>query len=63
MIQMSETKKAEYEEKTKDRIIKYLEAQGYEAAGPVLEMYFDMDPDAVEPSKLRTQVWIPVVKK
>ena len=27
---MSEIKKAEYEQKTKDRIIKYLEAQGYE---------------------------------
>ncbi|UCE98007.1 MAG: type II/IV secretion system protein, partial [Dehalococcoidia bacterium] len=27
---MSETKKVEYGEKTKNRIIKYLEAQGYE---------------------------------
>ncbi len=45
------------------KLIEWLTAQGYEAAGPVLEMYFDMDPDAVDPSKLRTQVWIPVIKK
>jgi effector-binding domain-containing protein len=53
-------------EKTGETIVKlteWLTANGYEPAGPVLETYFDMDPDAVDPAKLRTQVWIPVVKK
>ncbi len=52
-------------EKTGETILKlteWLTAKGYEAAGPVLETYFDMNPDEVDPARLRTQIWIPVKK-
>lgn len=41
----------------------WLEANGYEAAGPILEKYMDMNPATVDPKDLKTEIWIPVKKK
>jgi effector-binding domain-containing protein len=53
-------------EKTGETIVKlteWLGSKGYETSGPILETYFDMNPDEIDPAKLRTQIWIPVKKK
>jgi effector-binding domain-containing protein len=41
----------------------WLAANGYEAAGPVLERYLDQNPMGVKPEDLRTEIWIPCVKR
>ncbi len=44
-----------------DAIVKiqdWLAENGYVAAGPVVERYLDMDPDAVKPEELRTEIWV-----
>lgn len=46
-----------------ERIMAWLAAHGYEAAGPVLERYLDMNPMAVKPEDLRTEIWVPCKKK
>jgi len=48
---------------TVDKIMAWMAAQGYEAAGPVLERYLDMNPMAVKPEELRTEIWVPCKKK
>jgi effector-binding domain-containing protein len=48
---------------TVDKIMAWMAAQGYEAAGPVLERYLDMNPMAVKPEDLRTEIWVPCKKK
>lgn len=45
------------------KIMAWMEAHGYEAAGPVLERYLDMNPMAVKPEELRTEIWVPCKKK
>jgi effector-binding domain-containing protein len=45
------------------KILDWMDVNGYVQAGPVLERYLDMDPSAVKPEDLRTEVWIPVKKK
>lgn len=45
------------------KIMARLSALGYQAAGPILERYLDADPSAVDPSKLRTEIWIPCQKR
>jgi len=44
-------------------IMDWVAAHGYEAAGPVLERYLDMNPAAVKPEELRTEIWVPCKKK
>jgi len=45
------------------KIMDWLDAQGYEADGPVLERYLDQNPAAVKPEDLRTEIWVPCRKK
>lgn len=45
------------------KMLDWMDVNGYVQAGPVLERYLDMDPSAVKPEDLRTEVWIPVKKK
>ena len=45
------------------KVMVWLAANGYEAAGPVLERYLDMNPMAVKPEDLRTEIWVPCKKK
>jgi AraC family transcriptional regulator len=45
-----------------DEIWRWLEARGYAVDGPVLERYLDQDPSAVPPDKLRTEIWVPVIR-
>lgn len=44
------------------KIRAWIAANGYEAAGPVLERYLDQNPSAVDPRKLRTEIWIPCIR-
>jgi effector-binding domain-containing protein len=45
------------------KVMAWLDAQGYEATGPVLERYLDQNPMAVKPESLRTEIWVPCRKK
>ena len=45
------------------RIMDWAAANGYEAAGPILERYLDMNPATVKPEELRTEIWVPCKKK
>jgi len=46
-----------------EKVMAWVAAHGYEAAGPVLERYLDMNPMAVKPEDLRTEIWVPCKKK
>jgi effector-binding domain-containing protein len=46
-----------------EKIMAWLDAQGYEATGPVLERYLDQNPAAVKPESLKTEIWVPCRKK
>ncbi len=45
------------------KIMAWAAANGYAATGPILERYLDQNPSAVDPSKLRTEIWVPVAKR
>jgi len=45
------------------KVMAWLAANGYEPSGPVLERYLDMNPMAVKPEDLRTEIWVPCQKK
>jgi effector-binding domain-containing protein len=45
------------------RIMTWLSAGGYEAAGPVLDRYLDMNPMAIKPEERRTEIWVPCKRK
>jgi effector-binding domain-containing protein len=45
------------------KIMEFIEKSGYKAAGPVMEKYLDMNPQAVKPEELRTEINVPVEKK
>jgi len=45
------------------RIFEWMEANGYEQVGPVLEKYLNMPSPDINPAALRTEIWIPVQKK
>ena len=45
------------------KIFEWMEANGYETAGPVLEKYLNMPSPDVDPETLRAEVWVPVQKK
>ncbi len=44
-------------------IQEWLEENGYSQAGPILERYLDPDPSRVSSSGLKTEIWIPCVKR
>ena len=48
---------------TVDKIMAWIAAHGYEVSGPILERYLDMNPMAVKPEDLRTEIWVPCKKK
>ena len=45
------------------RIFEWMETNGYEQAGPVLEKYLSMPSPDIDPATLRAEIWIPVQKK
>jgi effector-binding domain-containing protein len=45
------------------KIFEFIAKSGFKAVGPTMEKYLDMDPSAVKPEELRTEINIPVVKK
>lgn len=45
------------------KIFEFIEKNGYKQAGPIMENYLDMNPDAVKPEDLRTEINLPVEKK
>jgi effector-binding domain-containing protein len=42
------------------KMMEWMGANGYAAAGPVMERYMDMDPEGIKPQDLTTEIWIPV---
>lgn len=44
-------------------IFEWMEANGYEQVGPVLEKYLSMPTPDTDPATLRAEIWIPVQKK
>lgn len=48
---------------TIQKMIEWMEANGYVPAGPFLERYMDMNPEELKPEELKTEVWIPCQKK
>lgn len=47
---------------TLEKLVAWIGAQGYAADKPLLERYLN-NPMQVKPEELRTEIWIPVVKK
>jgi len=47
---------------TLEKLMAWVGAQGYAADDPLLERYMN-NPMQVKPQELRTEIWIPVVKK
>jgi|GEM_PF-422862 len=42
------------------RLMQWISEKGYTADGPILERYLDLNPNTVDPEKLRTEIWVPV---
>ena len=47
---------------TLEKLVAWIDTQGYAADDPLLERYLN-NPMQVKPEELRTEIWIPVVKK
>ena len=47
---------------TIEKLVAWIDTQGYAAGDPLLERYLN-NPMQVKPEELRTEIWIPVVKK
>lgn len=47
---------------TINKIMDWINANGYSAIGPMIEWYQDADPSSVRPEKLKTEIWIPCKK-
>jgi effector-binding domain-containing protein len=45
------------------QILIWMDENGYSQAGPVMEQYADMDPEKINPENLKTEIWIPCLKK
>ncbi len=45
------------------RIFEWMETNGYEQIGPVLEKYLSMPSPDIDPATLRAEIWIPIQKK
>ena len=54
--------KGSYEKtgETITKMMQWMEANGYAAAGPIMERYLDMNPEEIKPADLKTEIWIPV---
>lgn len=48
---------------TIQKMVEWMETNGYVPAGPFLERYLDMNPEELKPEELKTEVWIPCQKK
>jgi effector-binding domain-containing protein len=48
---------------TISKMLDWMEANGYRRAGPIMEMYLDMNPEELRPEQLRAEVRIPCQKK
>ncbi len=42
------------------RLGEWIVSQGYKPDGPVFERYLDMNPNQIDPAKLRTEIWVPI---
>jgi AraC family transcriptional regulator len=47
---------------TINKVMEWINSNGYTADGPVMEQYLDMDPSSVRPDKLKTEIWVPCKK-
>jgi len=47
---------------TIEKLVAWIDTQGYAAGNPLMERYLN-NPMQVKPEELRTEIWIPVVKK
>ena len=45
------------------KIFTFIEQNGYKAAGPIMEKYLDMNPEAVKPEDRKTEINVPVLEK
>ncbi len=45
------------------RIFEWMETNGYEQVGPVMEKYLSMLSPDIDPATLQSEIWIPVQKK
>jgi AraC family transcriptional regulator len=45
------------------KVFAAIDAQGYKPAGPIMEKYLDMNPEAVKPEERKTEINVPVEKK
>ena len=45
------------------KIFEWIEANGYEMVGPMLEKYLSMPSADADPAELRAELWVPVQKK
>jgi AraC family transcriptional regulator len=49
--------------KTIGKMLDWMDANGYRPAGPIMEMYLDMNPEGLRPEQLRAEIRIPCQKK
>lgn len=45
------------------RMLKWMENNGFELAGPIVERYLYMSPAEISPEQRKTEVWVPCQKK
>ncbi len=45
------------------KILEFVDKNGYKPTGTVMEKYLDMNPQAVKPEELRTEIILPIGKK
>ena len=50
-------------DKTIERLMAWIDDNGYTAAGPILERYLDLAPDVPASAGLRTEIWVPVGRR
>ena len=46
-----------------DKMFKFIDQNGFKAAGPTMEKYLDMNPEAVKPEERKTEINLPIEKK
>ena len=45
------------------KIFEWMEANGFEQDGPILERYLDMPSQDTDPETLRSEIWVPIKKR
>ena len=48
---------------TYGKIFQFIDQNGFKAAGPTMEKYLDMNPEAVKPEERKTEINLPIEKK